>query len=355
MLKLRGGRLRRLVDSRESPQEEAACGTADGPKDADPADPRSSERAGYTRLGASLSALTLAAVACVALANTVRFVSSNITISSSMQPAYPGSIAAFGSYLPFVLAADGTSTDETLPQALGGLTSGLLVLVRASGANCAGMTDLAFDLDRGTFAHRVAQDAASGEARHSFLCADCVPHDLSSLRFALHKDCEASAIITVAAVGAWGSITATSQMAGGRALGGTVRLTVPITYEVLQDLSGSQYASALAADDGSLIAAGRSARGLSVGASTDYLLAPPTGDTSNGPVAFIISLPRSSSFVLARLSLATLWSDYVATIVGLAGFVPLGGVVFIITVAASRVLWRTRGQASPSVHAALPV
>ena len=176
------------------------------------------------------------------------------------------------------------------------------------------MYGVASDLSRGAFSHAVLQDAASGEAQHAFACAACVPHDLSTLRFSLARECEASAVLTVSAVGAWGSVTATSQLVGGAALGGGVSLAVPVTFEVLQDLSWSDYASALQAS-GVLAAGGKSARGLGVGAAQGLAqTAPPAGadpqaalPLAERTVEFTLSLPLQPSFVLATLSLRTSW------------------------------------------------
>jgi len=306
----------------------------------------------HTQLGVVLSSAVLVAIACVAVANSTQFFASNVDVASALQPSSPGAIDAFSSdYAPFVLAAEALSSDASggaevpLAKALGGLSTGLLVNVRASGARCAAVSGVAYDLRRGVFAHSVTQDAASGEASHSFSCADCVPHDLSTLRFSLSRECEASAVVTVSAVGAWGSVTATCQVVGGAAFGGSVSLTVPVTFQALQDLSWSEYASTLLAS-GVQTAGGKSARGLSVGAAQDLAqTAPPAGaDPQNTlPLAsrtvdFVLSIPLQPTFVLATLTLHTGWSGFVSSIVGLAGFVPVGGAAFVLIEAAGALL-----------------
>ena len=276
----------------------------------------------HTRLGVVLSAAVLVAIACVAFATSTQFFAVNVDVTSALQPSSPSDIDAYASaFSPFELAQEpapngGGADDVSLPEALGGLSSGLLVSVRASGSRCGQVYgEVASDLSRGAFTHAVSQDAASGEARHSFACAACVPHDLSTLRFSLARECEASAVLTVSAVGAWGSVTATSQLVGGAALGGGVSLTVPVTLEVLQDLSWSDYASALQAS-GVLAAGGKSKRGLGVGAAQGLAqTAPPAGAAdpqaalppAEPTVDFTLNLPLQPSFVLATLSLRTSW------------------------------------------------
>jgi hypothetical protein len=273
----------------------------------------------HTRLGVVLSAAVLVAIACVAFATSTQFFAVNVDVTSALQPSSPSDVDAYASaFSPFALAQEpapaGGGADVALTEALGGLSSGLLVSVRASGSRCGQVYGVASDLSRGAFSHAVLQDAASGEAQHAFACAACVPHDLSTLRFSLARECEASAVLTVSAVGAWGSVTATSQLVGGAALGGGVSLAVPVTFEVLQDLSWSDYASALQAS-GVLAAGGKSARGLGVGAAQGLAqTAPPAGadpqaalPLAERTVEFTLSLPLQPSFVLATLSLRTSW------------------------------------------------
>ena len=285
----------------------------------------------HTRLGVTLSAAVIVTIASVAIANSVQFFGINVDVTSALQPANPGDVDAYAGFGTFALAAEEAPTggvDASLAEALGGLSSGLLVNVRASGARCGIVSGVTFDVNRGAFVHSVTQDAASGEASHSFACADCVPHDLSTLRFSLSRECEASAVITVSAVGAWGSISATSQVVGGAAVGGSVSLTVPVTFEVLQDLSWSDYASTLL-QSGIESAGGRSARGLSVGAAQGLLQsADPQAAPHPDTVDFVLSLPLQPTFVLATLSLRTGWAGFVSSIVGLAGFVSVGGFAY---------------------------
>ena len=298
----------------------------------------------HTRLGVVLSSAVLVAIACVAFASSTQFFAVNVDVISALQPSNPSEVDAYASaFSPFVLAQDaapaggGGGADVSLAEALGGLSSGLLVSVRASGSRCAQAYDVAFDLGRGAFRHSVTQDAASGEALHAFACTDCVPHDLSTLRFSLSRECEASAVLTVSAVGAWGSVTATSQLVGGAALGGGVSMTVPVTFAVLQDLSWSDYASALQAS-GMLAAGGKSARGLSVGAAQDLVqTAPPAGADPQAAlplaartVEFVLSLPLQPTYMLATLSLRTSWPGFVSSLVGLAGFVPVGSFAYMV-------------------------
>jgi len=316
----------------------------------------------HSRLGVVVSAAVIVAIASVAFASCTQFFAVNTDVSSALQPSNPGDIASFADALsPFALAAEpapasgGAATDASLAQALGGLSSGLLVSVRASGARCALVSGVAFDLSRGAFEHAVTQDAGSGEASHSFSCADCVPHDLSTLRFALPRECEGSAVLTVSAVGAWGSVTATSHLVGGGALGGSVSLTVPVTFEALQDLSWSEYASALA-QSGVQTAGGKSARGLAVGAALDLVQAPPPPGADAAAVAFVLSLPLQPTFVLATLTLHTSWSGFISSLVGLAGFVPVGGFAYVVIEAlfALALAARCGGSARNSARVAPP-
>jgi hypothetical protein len=301
----------------------------------------------YSRLGVTLSALTLGLLGCIFVANAVLFANRNITVLSSLQRSDPSDISNYYTAFPtYVLKSDESSSSTTtgllsngsitLVNALGGLTSGLLINVKTSGSLCGAIYNMFFDLNKGSFIHSVRHNKETGEASHSFQCRSCLTHDLSILRFELNSACEASTVITISAVGAWGSITATSQGLGGKALGGSVFLTVPITFEVLSDLTDSDFSDQVS---DTILAVGQSAKGLSVGAVTDFFQRPSDimqlqGDISNlsttKTVQFQIFLPNQPTYLFASLSKRTLWPDFISNLVGLAGFVPLGGIVYMI-------------------------
>jgi len=304
----------------------------------------------YSRLGVILSALTLGLLGCILVANAVLFANRNITVISSLQRSDPSDISNYYTAFPnyelksdesvstlsttttTVLSSNGTIT---LANALGGLKSGLLINVKTSGSRCGTIYNMFYDLNKGSFIHSVRHNKETGEASHSFQCRTCLTHDLSILRFELDSACEASTFITISAVGAWGSITATSHGLGGRALGGSVFLTVPITFEVLSDLTDSDFSDQVS---DTILAVGQSAKGLSVGAVTDFVQSPidtillqsDMTNLSTRTVRFQIFLPNQPTYLFASLSKRTLWPDFISNLVGLAGFVPLGGIVYIV-------------------------
>jgi hypothetical protein len=310
----------------------------------------------YSRLGVTLSSLTLGLLGCIFVANAILFANRNVVVTSSLQRSDPSDIADyFAAYPAFALKKEtltptnpstlslNETTTTSLADALGGLISGLLVNVKASGSRCSALENMAFDLDEGTFTHSVNHNIETGEASHSFQCLNCQVHDLSTLRFDLNSACEASAVITVSAVGAWGSISATSQAVGGQALGGKVSVSVPVTFEVISDSTDSDFSDQVT--DG-LVAYGNSARGLSVGAAYDFSQSPPVSTPQtlmttqgidyietpleNKTVTFLVNLPNQPTYLLAFLSKRTLWPDFISNLVGLAGFIPIGGVLFVI-------------------------
>jgi len=321
----------------------------------------------YSRLGVTLSSLTLGLLACIFAANSVLFANRNVNVTVALQRSDPSVIADyFVSFPAFALKPETTpssslasslstssssllssssssttttivneTTMTSLSDALGGLVGGLLINVRASGPKCSSMYNLASDIYEGTFTHSVNHNQETGEASHSFQCLNCLTHDLSTLRFDLNSACEASAVITISAVGAWGSITATSRAIGGQALGGRVTLSVPITFEVLSDSTGSDFSDQVSDE---LVAYGHSARGMSVGAVFDFTqTAAPSGSEmtsmmmmmkgeaavsvpiENRTVSFVINLPNQPTFLLASLSKRILWPDFISNLVGLAG------------------------------------
>jgi hypothetical protein len=297
------------------------------------------------RTGTLLTILTVTAIACVGISLVVQFTGSNVQVQTGLQTATPARILSFLPLPPAEIdvAAESAAGRPPLDGLFPGLRSGLLVEVRVAGPACATLIATNHTLMAGSLSYARVADNATGAMTHRFSCASCVPDDLSALSVVLDGTCQRSLVVTAAAVGAWGSVTATSLLyegdksgvgsSGGGGLISALSLSVPVAFEVVQDSANG----AVDASKGGIVAGGYSARGLGVGAATDLVTVPvPAAEGAKAasapfPVTVLISLPLQPTSPQASLDLKSTASQFVSSLSGLTGFFSVS-TTFMLTV-----------------------
>jgi hypothetical protein len=296
------------------------------------------------RTGTLLSIITVAAIACVGISLAVQFAGSTGLVQTGLQTATPARILSFLPLPPAQIdvAAESAAGRPPLDGLFPGLRSGLLVEVRVAGPACWTLLATNHTLMAGAFSYTRLADNATGAMTHRFSCAACVPDDLSALSVVLDGTCQRSLIVTAAAVGAWGSVTATSLLyegdkagvgsSGGGGLISALSLSVPVAFEVVQDSANGAMDTSIG-----IVTGGYSARGLGVGAATDLVTVPvPPEDGAKAasapfPVTVLISLPLMSTSPQASLDLKSTASQFVSSLSGLTGFFSVS-TTFLMTV-----------------------
>lgn len=212
--------------------------------------------------GGAFSILVAGSIVALMAATTAQYNSSNVVLVTSVLPVFLSTISAYV-VLPFAQSAAAFTA-----AGLNVGATGLIVSVDVMGAQCgvllgnastagllANVSNVASFVD---FAYSVTTDKVSGASRHVFSCPACIPNAFSSLQLAFHPSCQ-SFVVTLAAVGVGGGVTASSAVANdinGRPFT-SATLTFPVALEVIQDTIGGFL------DANGVYVDGRSSLGLS--------------------------------------------------------------------------------------------
>jgi hypothetical protein len=191
---------------------------------------------------------------------------------------------AISSYPPYAIA-----TNSDLDSFVPGLSAGLSVYIKTAGPRCSLPLRQTSSLAAGAFVNSSTIDAATGGALHSFSCPKCFVDSLSFLAVDFDRSC-ANFVVTVAAVGAWGTVSAQSFAAAN--VSSTSAVATISAESVLDFVRGSDPA------DTGYPTGGQSSMGLFVSnLQVNLVAAPYSSAASSSPFATVsILLPPSPFF-----------------------------------------------------------
>ena len=284
-----------------------------------------------TPLGGALSLATVGAVVALMASTLVQYRSSNVLLAQSALPVTLTALASLGDLPPARLAPSASAghTDAVLrnfssPAAPG---TGFAVSISTMGGNCGALHSNASRLTSGAFVYTQTFDAATGAARHTFLCPACIPDALSMLTLAFDASCQVFAV-TVVAAGAGGGLSSTAAYVAnsappGAPAMGAVAAAFPLVLEAVQDGVGG----AVPRESDGLVLGGRSVRGL--------VALPATGVESTtevavaGSVVLTILLPLQPTYTLYALSPIMSNISLLSALIAFVGFLGMGRLVQI--------------------------
>lgn len=196
------------------------------------------------------------------------------------------------------------------------LSAGLSIYIQTAGSKCALPISSRESLFLGIFASESTFDPSTGSALHIFSCADCFTDDLSFLIVDFDNSCS-TYVVTIASVGAWGTISAWSFVAANVS---NSYVTAEIAIESSLDFIKGKDPDSTGYPTGGNSFRGLTVSSLRIGTQTPY--------GSNDPFAHItIALPTSPMFsrntVTVILSVVQLFSSLIGNL-GLLGMATVG-------------------------------
>jgi len=247
-------------------------------------------------LGGACTLVAYAVFLCFIVTTLSQFLFSNTVVTASSMPLALYERSKFSLLRPFDLASAGAATAATVADLAGllptgtfadrssggsgGGVAGIVVSIATAGRLCGQLASVKFLTLSGAFTNTSSFDARTGEASHTFVCADCMLDERSELTASFDSSC-ASFGVTVVSVGAWGSVMVSHFAAADAS---AVSASLRFSLEVVQD---SVYGSV---DAQGYVQGGRSVYGQFQTSVTNVSIAPYSAPAANAGALSTVAL-----------------------------------------------------------------
>lgn len=263
-----------------------------------------------TSYGGGVTLLFMGVLVGVAVILIHQFRVANTAVQESLLPVSFADLSSLALVAPALLPGSSSDMQRVVP----GLTSGFSIVLHASGEDCKTLRGSTASLFRGQLLHEPFYDAASGAARHTFHCRDCVALAQTKLQFDFESSCS-TFVVTAASVGSWGRVAVSSVFVEDSA---SVEASFALTADVVEDTISGEAHPTYPVHTG-----GRSARGWRVSGGVTS----PRVQSFTAPAApttsLLVSLPLEATYIRTILAPRSTVIQLLSSLIGLASILGL--------------------------------